>query len=341
MLLTKKRRGIPIKIAVDSFGGDYAPEKIVEGALQAGEMYQISTILTGDEQKLNNLVSDKPGSKYIEIVHAPQIIQMDDHPVEAVRAKKASSLMVAARLVRDKQAVGMISAGNTGAAMAASVLGIGRIRGIERPAITSLMPTLHGVCLLVDVGANVDCRPNHLIQFAYMGSVYAQRVLEVDNPKVGLLNIGEEPSKGNEVAQKVYDELSKSNLNFIGNVEGRDIPKGEVDVIVCDGFVGNIVLKFAEGIGSVLFGMLREEFTRSLPTKLAALILKPGLRNIKRKMDYAEYGGAPLLGVNGVSIIAHGSSNAKAIRNAIRVAKEAAEHGVINTIEELMEGENR
>ncbi len=329
-----------MKIAVDAFGGDYAPEPIVEGALQAANMYKISLILTGDEIRLRSLVGDKPGSTYIEIVNASEQIQMNEHPVEAVRTKKDSSLMVAARLVREKRAVGMVSAGNTGAVMAASLLGIGRIKGIERPAITSLMPTLKGVCLILDVGANVDCRPNQLVQFAQMGSIYAQKVLGRSHPRIGLLSIGEEPSKGNEVTIKVHESLRQSKLNFVGNVEGRDISKGEVDVIVCDGFVGNIVLKFAEGLGSAIFSMLKDEFTRSIPSKLAAAVLKPGLKRIKQKTDYTEYGGAPLLGINGISIIAHGRSNAKAIRNAIRVAKEAADSGVIESIAQIMAGDN-
>jgi glycerol-3-phosphate acyltransferase PlsX len=243
-------------------------------------------------------------------------------------------------MVREKRAVGLVSAGNTGACMAASLLGIGRIKGIERPAITSLMPTIKGFCLVVDVGANVDCRPSQLLQFGMMASVYAERVLGISNPRVGLLNIGEEPTKGNEASVKTYELLQNSSLNFIGNIEGRDIAKGEADVVVCDGFVGNIVLKFAEGLGTALFGMLKDEFTKSLTTKLAAGVLRPGMRNIKKKMDYTEYGGAPLLGVNGISIVAHGTSNAKAIYNAIRVARDAARNQVVQTIAETLAGES-
>ncbi len=328
-----------MKIAVDAFGGDYAPEQIVAGALEASAMHGIEVLLVGDEAALRPLVANKEGSDGVEIVHATQVIGMDEAPVEAVRKKKDSSLTVAAALVKSGAAGGMISAGSTGAAMAASLLGIGRIKGVERPAITSLMPTLTGVCLLADVGANVDCRPSQLVQFGQMSSIYAEKVLGVQNPKVGLLNVGEEPTKGNEAAQKAYQVLQNSSLNFIGNIEGREIPKGHVDVVVCDGFVGNIVLKFAEGLGSALFGMMKEEFTKTTLTKLGALLLKPGLRQIKKRMDYTEYGGAPLLGVNGISIIAHGSSNAKAIRNAIRVAAEAAENHVVETIAETMVGD--
>lgn len=328
---------IPIKIAVDGFGGDYAPEQIVMGCLQAASMDGIPILLTGDEKVLAPMIAGKPGSELIEIVHASEQIGMDESPVEAVRTKKDASINVAARLVKQGDAVGMVSAGNTGACMAAALFGIGRIKGIERPAITSLMPTVKGVCLMVDVGANVDCRPSQLVQFAYMGAIYAERVLGRTRPKVGLLNVGEEPSKGNEAAQKTYAELIEDgNINFIGNIEGRDIPTGEVDVVVCDGFVGNIVLKFAEGLGTGLFSMLKDELTASLPRKLAALVLKPGFANIKKKMDYTEYGGAPLLGVKGAVIVAHGSSNQKAIRNAIRVAREAAENQVVEAIAERM-----
>ncbi|MGB4266941.1 MAG: phosphate acyltransferase PlsX [Limnochordia bacterium] len=329
---------IPIQIAVDGFGGDYAPEQVVAGCLQAASEDRIPILLTGDQAVLAPLIAGRPGSELIEIVHASEQIGMDEAPVEAVRAKKDASLTVAARLVKDKEAAGLVSAGNTGACMAAALFIIGRIKGIERPAITSLMPTVKGICLMVDVGANVDCRPSHLAQFAQMGAIYAQRVLGRPNPRVGLLNIGEEPSKGNDAAQKAYQLLSCADINFIGNIEGRDIPGGEADVVVCDGFVGNIVLKFAEGLGLGMFSMLKEELTASLPRKLAAAVLRPGLAKIKKKMDYAEYGGAPLLGVKGTVIIAHGSSNAKAIRNAIRVAKEAASNGVVDAIAQLMAG---
>lgn len=328
-----------MRIAVDGFGGDYAPDEIVKGSLQAAEMYNVHIALVGDKQILTPMIGSQPGSHLVEVVHATERIEMDESPVEAVRQKRDSSLMVAARLVRDGEADALVSAGSTGAAMAASVLGIGRLKGIERPAITSLMPTLRGVCLIADVGANVDCRPKHLVQFAQMGSIYAAKVLERSNPKVALLSVGEEPTKGNELTIKTHEQLRTADLNFIGNVEGRDIPKGEADVVVCDGFVGNIVLKLAEGLGSALFGMLRDEFTKSTAAKLGALFLKPGLRTIKRRMDYTEYGGAPLLGLKGMTIIAHGSSNAKAIRNAVRVAKEAVEAKVVELIAQMTVGD--
>ncbi|HHY09706.1 MAG TPA: phosphate acyltransferase PlsX, partial [Firmicutes bacterium] len=304
-------------IAVDAFGGDFAPEQIVEGALRAGAE-GIKVALTGDEKRLKSLVGGKTGSENIEIVHAPEVILMEEAPVEAVRTKKDSSLVAAARLVKNKKAGALVSAGSTGATMAAALFVIRRIKGVARPAITSLMPTLKGVSLIVDVGANVDCRPNQLVQFAQMGSIYAKEVLKVPNPRVGLLNVGHEPGKGNRLTQEVYPLLQETSLNFVGNIEGREISRGDIDVIICDGFVGNIVLKFAEGLSEALFGMLKEEFTSGVISTLAALMLKPGLSRIKKRVDYTEYGGAPLLGVNGVVIIAHGGSNAKAIYNAIR-----------------------
>ncbi len=324
---------------MDGFGGDYAPEQIAAGCLQAADIARIPILLTGDQKKLESLIKDKPGSELIEIVHASEQIGMEEAPIEAVRKKKESSLVVAANLVRQKKAAALISAGNTGACMAASLLNIGRVRGIERPAITCLMPTLNGVCLIVDAGANVDCRPKYLLQFAQMGSIYAEKVLAVAKPRIGLLNIGEEPHKGNDLSQKSYQLLANSELNFIGNVEGRDISYGEVDVVVCDGFVGNTIIKFAEGLGSALFSMLKTEFMKSTPRKIAASVLRPGLKNIAKKMDYTEYGGAPLLGVNGAVIIAHGTSNQKAIYNAIRAAKTAVDNQVVQSIAEIMAGE--
>ena len=320
------------KVAVDAFGGDYAPEAIVEGALLAAHEDGIEVILTGDEEKLKALIDGKPGSERIDKVHAPEQIQMDEAPVEAVRSKKDSSLSVAAGLVRDGRAGACVSAGNTGATLAASLFVIRRIKGVERPAITSLMPTRTGVSLLVDAGANVDCRPSQLGQFAKMGAIYSERVLKVNRPRVGLLNIGHEPGKGNSLVQETYKLLQDSALNFIGNIEGRDVSRGDADVIVCDGFVGNVVLKFAEGLADALFGMLKEELTKNAVRKAGALLLASGFKTIKKRVDYTEYGGAPLLGVDGVVIIAHGGSNAKAICNAIRVAKEGINHGLVDII---------
>jgi len=325
------------RIVVDAFGGDYAPEQIVEGALlAAADLDGISIILTGDERRLKALVSGKAGSNRVEIVHAPEVVQMDDEPVAAVRAKPDSSLVRGAQLVRQGEGQALVSAGNTGAALAAALFNIGRIKGVERPAISTLMPTAAGFSLVLDVGANADCRPTQLVQFAHMGSIYAAEVLKVHSPRVGLLNVGHEPGKGSQLAKEAYNLLQDAGLNFIGNVEGREIPSGHVDVIVCDGFVGNIVLKFAEGLASTLLGMIKEEAQRNLVCTAGALLMKPGFRRIKRRMDPNEYGGAPLLGINGVVIIAHGASNAKAIYNAIRVAREGVQNNYVQIIAERM-----
>ncbi len=322
------------KIAVDAFGGDYAPEQIVQGALRAAELDGIEMILTGDEARLKSLIDGKPGSNLIEIVHATEVIHMDE-AAEAVRSKPESSLVKAADLVREGRAGALVSAGSTGATMAAAVLSIRRIKGVERPAISVMMPTLTGAALIVDVGANVDCKPNQLVQFAQMGSIYAENVLKIRKPKVGLLNVGHEPTKGNSLVKEVYPLLQDLPLNFIGNIEGRDIARGDCDVVVCDGFVGNIILKHAEGLAAALFGMMKKEFS-SGPAALGALLLKPGFRRIKKRMDPSEYGGAPLLGVNGVVIIAHGGSNAKAIYNAVRVAKKGVQQNFVREIAERM-----
>ncbi|MDI9459423.1 MAG: phosphate acyltransferase PlsX [Bacillota bacterium] len=324
------------KIAVDAFGGDYAPEQIVEGALLAADQEGISVILTGDENRLKALVDGKAGSNRIEIVHAPQVVHMDDEPVAAVRSKDDSSLVRGAKLVQAGEAQALVSAGNTGASLAASLFHIKRIKGVERPAISTLMPTATGFSLILDVGANADCRPNQLVQFAQMGSIYAAEVLKVPNPRVGLLNVGHEPGKGNQLVKEVYNLLQDASLNFVGNVEGREIPGGGVDVVVCDGFVGNIVLKFAEGLGSTLLGMIKEEAQRSAVSLAGAALMKPGFRRIKKRMDPNEYGGAPLLGVNGVVIIAHGGSNAKAIYNAVRVAGDGVKNNYVQIIAERM-----
>lgn len=324
------------KIAVDAFGGDYAPEQIVEGALLAADQEGISVILTGDENRLKALVDGKAGSNRIEIVHAPQVVHMDDEPVAAVRSKDDSSLVRGAKLVQAGEAQALVSAGNTGASLAASLFHIKRIKGVERPAISTLMPTATGFSLILDVGANADCRPNQLVQFAQMGSIYAAEVLKVPNPRVGLLNVGHEPGKGNQLVKEVYNLLQDASLNFVGNVEGREIPGGGVDVVVCDGFIGNIVLKFAEGLGSTLLGMIKEEAQRSAVSLAGAALMKPGFRRIKKRMDPNEYGGAPLLGVNGVVIIAHGGSNAKAIYNAVRVARDGVKNNYVQIIAERM-----
>jgi glycerol-3-phosphate acyltransferase PlsX len=271
-----------------------------------------------------------PGS--FDYVHAPERIAMGDAGAQSVRRKRRSSIAVCASLVKEGAAQALVSAGNTGAVVAASQLTWRRLPGVERPAIATFVPTDRGGCVLLDVGANSDCKPSHLVQFALMGEVYARHMLGQESPRVGLLNIGEESTKGNELSQVAHRLLSASDVPFVGNVEGRDIFRGAADVVVCDGFTGNVVLKFSESIIELLGTLMRREVTRDLRSKLGALILRPAFRRLVKDLDYSEYGGAPLIGVNGVCIIAHGSSSPKAIMNAIRVSAEWVHHRLNDAI---------
>lgn len=325
----------PVRVAVDAMGGDNAPEEVVRGALAAAAADRsLEVILVGDAKRIEPLTAEVPSrSGAYRIIHAPHTVSMDEHPVEAIRRREDTSIRRAAELVRNGEADGFVSAGSTGAAMAAALLRIGRLPGVDRPAVCSLMPTVSGVCLIVDAGANVDCRPVHLVQFAEMGALYAQHALGIASPRVALLNVGEEETKGNELAVKAHELLkARSHLNFIGNVEGRDISWGRADVVVCDGFVGNIVLKFAEGMGTALFSLIREGLNSGWRARLGGLLARPALVAIRKRVDYTEYGGAPLLGVRGVCIISHGSSNAKAIANAVRVAVQSIRQNMVAAI---------
>ena len=268
----------------------------------------------------------------MQVVEAPEVIDMAEAPAMALRRKPRASITVAVDTLRRGEADAIVSAGNTGAAMAAALLRLGRIEGIDRPAIAAVLPTLRGRAILVDVGANVDCRPKHLLQFAVMGSVYASRVLGIAEPRVGLMSNGAEPTKGNEVVIRAAELLRSSGLHFTGNIEGRDFFDGVADVAVCDGFVGNLLLKFGEGLALGIFTLLREELSRGPLVRLGVALATPRLRALARRMDYTEYGGAPLLGVNGICIIAHGSSKAKAIRNSIGVAAESVRARMVETI---------
>ena len=327
-----------MKIAVDAMGGDYAPDEIVLGVIQAVESLDCEVVLVGDKDRLQKALEEHGGHKNpkITVHHASEVIEMHEHPGAAVRRKKDASVVVAARLVREGTCAAAVSAGSTGAAVAAALFGIGRIAGVERPTIATPIPSLSGTTMLLDSGANVDSKPKHLVQSAIMGSLYAEYVLGVKNPKVGLLNIGEEETKGNEQVLATYPLLKElKTIHFFGNVEGRDIPKGTVDVVVCDGFVGNVVLKFGEGLAVAIIGLLKDTIRQSgLIAKFASLLLLPVLKVLKAKLDYAEYGGAPLLGLNGGFIICHGSSKAKAIKNAVRVAIEFTQQNVVEHIRE-------
>ncbi|MBC6434259.1 phosphate acyltransferase PlsX [Nostoc sp. HG1] len=325
-----------VRIAIDAMGGDHAPGEIVAGALRAREELGVDILLVGDPQQIEAALPPKTNLGQVEIVTAQEAIAMDEEPLNAVRRKPKASINVAMDLVKQQKADAVFSAGHSGAAMASALLRLGRLPGIERPAIGTVFPTIIAgkPVLVLDVGANVDCRPKFLEQFGVMGSAYSQYVLGTTEPKVGLLNIGEEDSKGNDAAVRAHQMLREnSQINFIGNAEGRDVLSGRFDVIVCDGFVGNVLLKFAEAVGEVILQILREELPQGLHGQIGSALLKPNLKRVKQRMDHAEHGGALLLGVAGVCLIGHGSSQAPSIFNAIRMAKEAVDNQVIQRIQ--------
>ena len=335
--------GGSVKIAVDAMGGDFAPEQIVFGAVRAARTFGVGIVLVGDEAQIRKVLEREQGWEKlgIDIQHTTEVIEMGEHPAEAVRTKKDSSLVVATRLVAEGRCDAVLSAGSTGAAVTAAQLILKRIKGIGRPTIATPMPTPKGVTLLLDSGANVDSKPEHLVQSGMMGSIYAEYVFGVKSPRVGLLNIGEEETKGNEQAKATYQILkTMRTINFCGNAEGRDIPKGNFDVVICDGFVGNVVLKFGEGLAKTIMKLIKEAVKEGgiLP-KLGALLLMPTLKKLGKRLDATEYGGAPLLGVNGCCLISHGSSNAKAICSAIGVAKGYVEGTVLERIQEKLREE--
>ena len=325
-----------MKIAIDAMGGDYAPEQIVFGSVRAAKKYGCEIVLVGDEQKIRKVLEEEQGWQDLKISvhHASEVIEMGEHPGAAIRRKKDASVVVATRLVKDGVCDAVLSAGSTGAAAASALLVLGRIKGIDRPTIATPMPTPRGVTLLLDSGANVDSKPRHLVQSALMGSIYSQYIFDMEKPRVGLLNIGEEETKGNEQALATYPLLQQmTTINFIGNVEGRDIPKGNVDVVICDGFVGNVVLKFAEGLAKTILRLIKETIKDGgFLAKLGALLVMPALKKLGKRLDVTEYGGAPLLGVDGCCIICHGSSNAKSICSAIGVANEYVNNNVLDHI---------
>ena len=333
-----------MRIAVDAMGGDFAPKEIVQGAVDAAKKYDCEIVLIGDEGQIREeLAGANTEALRISIVHDSEVIGMDEHPAQAVRTKKDSSVVVATRLVKEGKCDAVFSAGSTGAAVAAAQLILHRIRGVGRPAIATPMPTPDGVTLMLDSGANVDSKPEHLVQSAVMGALYAQHVFGIAHPRVGLLNIGEEESKGNEQAKETYQLLKvEPNIHFCGNAEGRDVPKGNFDVVICDGFVGNVVLKFAEGLAKTILGLIREEIRGAgLMAKLGALLLMPTLRRLGKRLDVREYGGAPLLGVNGCCVIGHGSSDAKSVASAIGVTVDYVNGKVLDQIRDTLakEGE--
>jgi phosphate acyltransferase len=325
-----------MRLAVDAMGGDNAPREIVLGAMKAIEKYNdIHIVLVGDENKIREYLTNE---ERIEILHTEEVILGTDEPVRAVRRKKTASMVLAAQQVTDGNADACISAGNTGALMAAGLFVVGRIDGIERPALAPTLPTIGGEgFLLLDVGANADAKPEHLVQYAIMGSIYSEKARGITNPRVGLLNIGTEEKKGNELVRNTYELLKEADINFIGNVESRDLLEGAADVVVADGFTGNMVLKTIEGTAMSVFKMLKTALTSSFKSKMAAAVLKPDLTVLKNKMDYTEYGGAGLFGLKAPVIKAHGSSDANAVFNSIRQAREMVEKDVSGTIKTAIE----
>lgn len=324
-----------MKIAVDAMGGDFAPLEIVKGAAMAAELYNVDIVLVGNEDAIKKSIPSKYRDlKNLSVHHTTQVIEMDDH-VDAIRTKRDASLVVCADMVKKGAADAMIGVGNTAATMSVATLKIGRIPGIHRPAISSLFPGINGPSIMLDLGAVADCDIENLVEFAYMGSIYAQKVLKLDKPRVALLSIGEEETKGNEVVKAAHQYLKKASLNFIGNIEGRQIYDSYADVIVADGFSGNVVLKVAEGTGSFFGKMVKRFIGKNIFYYIPMLFLLPLFLSIKKCIDYTEYGGAPLLGLNGVCIVGHGRSNAKAVCNAVKAAIDAVEGQLVENICEV------
>ena len=328
-----------MKIVVDAMGGDYAPEAAVEGAVMAAREYETEIILTGLSDKIHAVLDrlDPDHNLPILVVHADEVVEMHDSPGKVLRSKRKSSMKIGLDLVKDGTASAFLSAGNTGAVLAYSTVILRPLSGVDRPAIAIQLPTLKGNAILLDAGANVDCKTSQLFQFGIMGHVFAEYILGKKNPRVGLLSIGEEDGKGNEVVKEAFQMLKASHINFIGNVEGKEVYRGNADVIVCDGFTGNVALKISESLAEMIGTNLKRMFQSNWLSKLGYLLLKPQLDEFKKKVDYSETGGAPLLGVNGVVIIAHGSSSAKAIKNAINRARELSEKNINAHIREGIE----
>lgn len=325
-----------MKIAIDAMGGDHAPKEIVLGAMDAiKDIKDLQISLVGKKDQIKEYLTD---TERIEIIDADEVITGDDEPVRAVRRKKNSSMVKMAQEVKENRADACISAGNTGALMSAGLFVVGRIPGIDRPALSPTLPTLDGKgFLMLDVGANVDAKPNHLLQYAIMGSVYAEKVRSIPNPRIGLLNVGTEDGKGNELTKKAFDLMKKAPINFVGNVEARDLLAGVADVVVTDGFSGNVALKSIEGTASALFSMIKATFMSSLKTKIAAGMVKNDLKGLKDQLDYSEYGGAALFGLSAPVIKAHGSSNRRAIYSAIKQTCNMVDQQVIETIKDTVE----
>jgi glycerol-3-phosphate acyltransferase PlsX len=328
-----------MRIVLDAMGGDHAPEVVVEGGVMAAREYGIEVVLVGPQEVIEaELAKHDTAGLSLPVVHASQVIEMTDEPSMAARKKKDSSMVVGMNLVKNGEADAFTTAGNSGGALAAALFRLGRVKGIKRPALSTVFPTRKGLCFISDVGANTDCKPIYLLQFGIMGSAYAERVLGIPNPRVGIVSTGEEEGKGSILVKETFKLLKESDLNFIGNVEGKDIPAGLADVVVTDGFSGNIVIKLSQGVAALLMGVMEEEIKKRPQAMLGALLAKGALRKVKSRLDYSEYAGAPLLGVDGVVIVGHGRSNAKAIKNMVRVGKESVEKGMLKAIKEGIAG---
>jgi len=329
-----------MKIALDAMGGDFGPAVVVDGAAAAAREFGLASVLVGDKAAIEReIIRLKAQDLPLAIRHASQVVGMAESPSQALRRKRDSSLRVAAELVREGECSALVSAGNTGAAMAIGMYVLGVLPGVDRPAIAAALPSLSGFTVLLDAGANVDPKPRHLLQWAVMGHVYSRDIIGKDNPRVGILSVGAEEGKGNDLVKEAYEGLRGSSLNFIGNVEGRDIYNGRCDVVVTDGFTGNVCLKISESLAEMLTSMIREELTRDLLSKAGAALSRAAFARMKRRVDYTEMGGAPLLGMNGASIICHGASPVKAIKNALRVAAEWVKTDVNAHIKTALEAE--
>ncbi len=326
-----------VRVVLDAMGGDHAPQVTVEGGVWAAREHGIELVMVGQQGVVEaELARHETSGLSLPIMHASQVIEMEDEPASAARVKKDSSMVVGMDLVKKGEADAFFSAGNSGGVMAAALFRLGRIKGIRRPALSAVYPTVKGSCVLLDVGANTDCKPEWLLQFGIMGSVYAEKVLGIKEPRVGIVSNGEEEGKGSILVKETYKLLKASHLNFIGNVEGKDIPQGLADVVVTDGLTGNVIVKLSEGLAKFLTTIIEREIKSGTLTMLGGLLAKPAFRRMGKVLDYSQIGGVPLLGVNGVVIVGHGRSNAKAIKNGIGVAKRAVEGGMLQAISERL-----